>query len=190
MSQYAKLQYVNGKNIITLPSEELKKSAQRDLIQYAMLSGQAEDYAGKVKSSDISSETKQFYQKQLKSLEYRLGCYRDYLYKSYRFYPIGVDTLEDVSEYSFVTEDALAKRINNTSFYSDLENIEQSVAVMENDIHENVVNTDTTQNILLNLPEQKFADMESVNEIYQQMFATDSPIEKVSNTAMEQFGDT
>ena len=119
MSQYAKLQYVNGKNIITLPSEELKKSAQRDLIQYAMLSGQAEDYAGKVKSSDISSETKQFYQKQLKSLEYRLGCYRDYLYKSYRFYPIGVDTLEDVYNLTYEKYVATIKSLDFNN-YTDI----------------------------------------------------------------------
>ena len=154
MIPYAKLQYTNGKNIITLASEELKASAQRDLTQYAMLSEQAEDYAKKANTSDISPEAKQFYQKQLKSLTYRLECYNDYLYKSYGFYPIGVDTLEDISKYNFIVKDTLAEKIHQTSFYSDLETIEQDVAVMEKEIHEAIVDTNTTQETALQfLPE-------------------------------------
>lgn len=194
MVQYAKLQYTNGKNIITLASEELKASAQRDLMQYAILSGQAEDYAEKVKSSDISSEVKQFYQKQLKTLTYRLGCYSDYLYKAYGFYPIDVNTLEDISKYNFIVKDALAaqrlegfvstKKIHQTSFYSDLEAIEQDVAVMEKEIHETVVDTNTTQEVALQfLPE--FDTPETGTET--QM---DSTIQKVTNTAINQYGET
>lgn len=194
MVQYAKLQYTNGKNIITLASEELKASAQRDLMQYAMLSGQAEDYAEKIKSSDISSEAKQFYQKQLKTLTYRLGSYSDYLYKSYGFYPIGVDTLEDISKYSFIVKDALAaqrledfvstKKIHQISFYSDLKSIEQDVAVMEKEIHEAIVDTNTTQEVALQFLSE-FDTPETGTET--QM---DSTIQKVTNTAIDQYGET
>lgn len=184
------LQYVNGQNIITLASEELKKSAQRDLTQYALLAGQEIDYAKKIENPNIPQEQKQFYQRQLETLNYRLANYRDYMYKSYGFYPIDVDKLQDVSKYNFVTKDALAARISNTSFYTDLEDIEQSITVMEEDIHENVANIDTTQNTLQPLPEQETADMETANEMYRQIFDTESPVEKVANTATEQFGDT
>lgn len=184
MVPYAKLQYTNGKNIITLASEELKASAQRDLTQYAMLSEQAEDYAEKANTSDISPEAKQFYQKQLKSLTYRLECYNDYLYKSYGFYPIGVDTLEDISKYNFIVKDALAAKIHQTSFYSDLETIEQDVAVMEKEIHEAIVDTNTTQETALQfLPEFDTPETDAKEQL-------DSTIQKVTNTAIDQYGET
>lgn len=99
----------NGKKIIALATEEWRDSAQKDLIQYATLSEQYTVLSEQVESLDVSPEEKQSYEEQLQILGYRLEDYNNYIYNAYGFYPIGVDTLEDVSKYSIIVEDDLAE---------------------------------------------------------------------------------
>lgn len=180
MVQYTK----NKKNVIALPTEEWRDSAQRDLIKYAMLSEQYTTLSEKVEFSDISSEAKQFYEKYLQILGFRLEDYCNYLEKAYGFYPIDVDILEDISKYIIIVDDDPTKELHQASFYSDLKSIEQDVAAMEKEILEFVVDTNTTQEVALQFLSE-FDIPETGTET--QMAST---IQKVTNTAIDQYGET